>query len=86
MKRVKKFQRSFAGDPEIARIDQRFGEDWSGDASVFIELVRREEDPARETVVRLTRETPEALLQMVRSEELGFHAYVEFASNRENDH
>ena len=44
--RIMKLQELFANDPEVARIDHRFAEDWSGDYSLFIEVVLNSKTPA----------------------------------------
>ena len=38
--RVKRLQQLFANDPEVARIDHRLAEDWSGDYSLLEILTR----------------------------------------------
>ncbi len=83
--RVERLQELFANDPEIARIHHRFAEDWSGDYSLFIEVVLNKKAPTAATVVRLSREFGAQLLRVVRSEELGLHSYFNFSSKPEND-
>ena len=83
--RVKKLQELFANDPEVARIDHRFAEDWSGDYSLFIEVVLKRKTPTAATLSRLTEQIATALLRVVRSEELGLHSYPNFVSGPEND-
>ena len=82
--RVKKLEELFANDPEVARIVHRFAEDWSGDYSVFIEVVLNSKTPVAATVTRLSEQISAALLRVVRSEELGLHSYLNFVSGREN--
>jgi hypothetical protein len=79
--RVERLRGLFLSDPEVARIDYRIGEDWSGDLSVFLEVVLRSAKPPFEVARRLSRELGDALLQDVRSEELGLHSYFNFVSN-----
>ena len=82
--RVKKLQELFANDPEVARIVYRLAEDWSGDYSLFIEVILNSKTPAAATVSRLSEQIDTALLRIVRSEELGLHSYPNFVSGPEN--
>ena len=43
--RVKRLRELFANDPEVARIDYRFAGDWSGDDSLFINVVLHRKRP-----------------------------------------
>ena len=81
--RVKQLEELFAADPDVARIDHRFGEDWSGDESLFFEVVL-DKAPTPATIRRLSEQIPAALLTVVRSEELGLHSYLNFVSKPEN--
>ena len=80
--RVKRLQELFANDPEVARIDHRLAEDWSGDYSLFIDVVLN--TPNAATVLRLSEQIAAALLRVVRSEELGLHSYFNFLSRPGN--
>lgn len=82
--RVKKLEELFANDPEVARIVHRLDEDWSGDSSLFIDVVLIKRTPAAATVSRLSEQIANALLRVVRSEELGLHSYFNFVSAPEN--
>jgi hypothetical protein len=73
----------FANDPNVARIGHRFGPDWSGDDSVFVDIVLNKE-PSDESVLRLSKEVFDALLWVVRSEELDLHSYFNFVRERKN--
>jgi hypothetical protein len=81
--RVKKLQELFANDPAVARLEYRFGADWSGDDSLFIKVILNKQTPTA-TVLRLSKEIFNALLRVVRSEELDLHAYFNFVSTPEN--
>ena len=81
--RVKRLQALFANDPEVARIDHRLAQDWSGDDSLFIDVVLNPNTPTA-TVLRLSKQIATALLGVVRSEELGLHAYFNFVRRQEN--
>ena len=72
--RVKRLRELFANDPEVARIDYRLAGDWSGDDSLFIDVVLRSKAPDAATVARLSEQIDAALLRVVRSEELGLHS------------
>ena len=80
LERVKKLQELFANDPDVARIVPRFAEDWSGDYSLFIDVVLNSKTPTAATVSRLSKQIDTALLRIVRSEELGLHSYPNFVS------
>ena len=82
--RVKRLQELFAKDPEVARIDHRLAEDWSGDSSLFIDVVLNRRTPNAATVLRLSERIATALLRVVRSEELGLHSYLNFVSRPGN--
>jgi hypothetical protein len=78
--RVQRLQQQFATDNDVARIDYRLGEDWSGDESVFFDVVLNTSTPSAATVMRLSEQLATALLNVVRSEELGLHSYLNFVS------
>jgi hypothetical protein len=78
--RVKRLQELFANDPEVARIDHRVADDWSGDYSLFIDVVLNGMTTDSATVLRLSEQIAAALLRVVRSEELGLHSYLNFVS------
>ena len=82
--RVNRLQEIFANDPEIARIDHRLAEDWSGDYSLFIDVVLNKKAPAAAALSRVSEQLTDALLRVVRSEELGLHAYLNFVSGQDN--
>ena len=82
--RVNRLQEIFANDPEIARIDHRLAEDWSGDYSLFIDVVLHKKAPAAATLFRVSEQFADALLRVVRSEELGLHSYLNFVSGQDN--
>ena len=82
--RVKRLQELFANDPEVARIDHRLAQDWSGDDSIFVDVVLNRATPPAAVVARLSEQIGTALLRVVRSEELGLHSYFNFLSRPEN--
>ena len=82
--RVKRLQELFANDPEVARIDHRLAEDWSGDYSLFIDVVLNRKTPDAAILLRLSEQIATELLRVVRSEELGLHSYLNFVSRPEN--
>ena len=84
-KRVGRLQELFINDPDIARIDHRFADDWSGDYSLFIDVVLRGKEPAPATVLRISEQISSALLRDVRSEDLGLHSYFNFVSRPKSD-
>jgi hypothetical protein len=79
-KRVNQLQQLFANDPEVARISHRLAEDWSGDHSLFIVVLLNTKAPTVSTIARLSEQITNALLHVVRSEELGLHSYLNFES------
>jgi len=82
--RVKQLQELFANDSEVARIDHRLAEYWSGDSSIFFDVVLRKRTPTASAVLRLSEQIAAALLRVVRSEEVGLHSYLNFVSGSEN--
>ncbi len=80
--RMKRFEEVFLNDPEIDGIQYRLDGDWSGDESVFIEIALKAKKPSTDTVVRLSEQVSDALLRILRSEELGLHSYFNFESQR----
>ncbi len=84
LKRVKQLEEMFVNDPEIMGITHRFGQDWSGDDSIFIEVVLNRTIPDKAVIVRLSRQIRDALLRVVRSEDLGLYSYLNFSSRPEN--
>ncbi len=84
LERVKRLQDLFAKEPEIARIDYRLAQDWSGDSSIFVDVVLKRTTLPVAVITRLSEEIAAALLRVVRSEELGLHAYFNFVSQPEN--
>lgn len=65
-------------------MDYRLAQDWSGDDSLFIDVVLDIKTPTSAAVSRLSEEIATALLRVVRSEELGLHSYLNFVSTPEN--
>jgi len=84
LERVKRLQELFAKEPEIARIDYRLAQDWSGDSSIFVDVVLKRTTLPDAVIARLSQEIAAALLRVVRSEELGLHAYFNLVSQPEN--
>jgi hypothetical protein len=84
LKRIKRFQKHFAKDPDVAVIEHRFGEDWSGDDSVFFDVFLATSNPPAEVIRRLSAELTTQLLQVVRSEELGLYSYLNLISRPKN--
>jgi hypothetical protein len=82
--RVKRLQQLFADDPEVASIDYRLAQDWSGDDSIFIKVFLSSTAPSAEVVIRLSRQISSALFEVLRSEDLGLHAYFNFFRGQEN--
>ena len=82
--RVERLQELFGKHPDIARIDHRIAQDWSGDSSIFFDVVLKRTTPPATVSARLSEEIGVALLRVVRSEELGLHAYLNFLSRPEN--
>ena len=82
--RVGQLQQHFSGDRDVARIAYRLGVDWSGDDSLFIDVLLKTQTPSPATVARLSEQISTALLRVVRSEELGLHSYLNFVSSPDN--
>lgn len=75
-KRIKHLAAAFPQD--IDRIDLRYGEDWTGEPSVFltVHMTRKANDATRFNKFML--EFPIELLKQIPLEELGVHAYPVF--------
>ena len=84
LKRAERLRELFISELEVARIDHRIAQDWSGDPSLFIDVVLKNTAPPASLIARLSEEIGSALLRVVRSEELGFHAYLNFSSPPQN--
>jgi len=84
LERVKLLQELFVKELEIARIDYRLAQDWSGDSSIFFDVVLKRATLPAAVIARLSKAIAAALLREVRSEELGLHAYFNFVSQPEN--
>ena len=82
--RIGQLQKLFVNDPEVARIDHRVAQDWSGDFSIFVDVVLKRTKPPASVIARLSEEIGDELLRLVRSEELGLHAYLNFLSQPEH--
>ncbi len=82
-KRVEAFKTLFAQDPHIASIEYRIASDWSGDDSIFVDVMLNLGTPSS-VVARISERMDGALLQVLRSEELGMHAYLNFMSRPDN--
>jgi len=83
-KRVEGFEALFVQDPDVARMEHRIAPDWSGDDSIFVDVILRPGATPASAVARLSERMGVALLQILRSEELGMHAYLNFVSRPEN--
>jgi hypothetical protein len=81
VERIAQLQQQFSNDRDVARIAYRLGADWSGDDSLFIDVLLKTQTPSPATVARLSEQISTALLHVVRSEELGLHSYLDFASS-----
>ena len=63
---------------DISHIDYSYGEDWTGDPSIFFEVHMTPLGSVPERFKQFTRKFPIELLTQVRSEELGLHSYIHY--------
>ena len=83
-RRVERVGALFARDPNIVRIEHRIAPDWSGDYSIFVDVILRQATPPASVVAQISDRIGAALLQVLRSEELGMHAYLNLVSRPSN--
>jgi hypothetical protein len=78
--RIDRLQMQYAGNPLVKRIDYHIGPDWSDDPAVFIDvMLAGKEIPASE-LQKLAENMRIDLLQLVRSDEIGLHSYLNFVN------
>jgi len=56
LERVKLLQDLFVKELEIARIDYRLAQDWSGDSSIFVDVVLKKTTLPAAVIARLSKE------------------------------
>ena len=64
----------------VVRIRYDFGSDWTGDPSIFFRIVLADEVAKRPKLRGIAQTVALALLQEVKTEEKGLHAYFNFRS------
>ncbi len=86
-RRIGKLQLRYAGNPLIRRIEHRIAPDWSGEPSVFLNVIlsqdrRLPQDRQDDAMLkRLAGDLRLDLLRIVHSEDIGLHSYLNFVSN-----
>jgi len=75
--RIARLQMQYAGNPLVKRIDYHIGVDWSDDPAVFIDVVVGK-DVAGAELQHLAENIRVDLLQLVRTDEIGLHSYLNF--------
>lgn len=71
--------------PEVVRIRYEVGDDWSGDPSVFFRVVLADNASSEKVLYRNMQRVTQALLDAVKPNDLGLHAYFDFRSKTEQD-
>ncbi|MGD0299299.1 MAG: hypothetical protein ABSE86_19515 [Bryobacteraceae bacterium] len=78
--RVHQLQMRYAGNPLVKGIDYRIGFDWSDDPAVFIDVMLTDKEIAASELQQLAENIRIDLLRLVRTDEIGLHSYLSFAS------
>jgi hypothetical protein len=78
--RVHQLQMRYAGNPLVKGIEYRIGFDWSDDPAVFIDVMLTNKEIAASEVQQLAENIRVDLLLLVRTDEIGLHSYLSFAS------
>jgi hypothetical protein len=76
--RISRLEDAFSED--ISRIDFRYGEDWTGDPSIFLTAYLTAQGGSDERFRKLVADFPLQLVMQVDSEEFGLHSYFDFVS------
>ena len=71
--------------PDVVRIRYDVGEDWSGEPSLFFRVVLSDGASAEKRLYSNVQRITAAVLDAVKPEELGLHAYFNFRSKSEQE-
>ena len=70
----------YAGNPLIERIEHRIAPDWSGDPSVFLNVILSRNRQDEDALKNLAKDLRLDLLRVVHTEDIGLHSYLSFVS------
>jgi hypothetical protein len=71
--------------PDVVLIRYSIGDDWSGDPSIFFRILLSDEASRPDRLQQVAQRVGERIVDEVRSDEFGFHAYFNFRSKSEQD-
>jgi hypothetical protein len=72
--------------PDVVRVLHRFGEDWTGDPSIYFGIILSDHTASQEDRLgEISRRVRSALLNEVDVEELGLQSYFSFRSESEQE-
>lgn len=66
--------------PDVVRIRYSIGSDWTGDPSIFFRVLLSDAASQPSRLQEVAQRVASRLIDEVRSEEFGFHAYFNFRS------
>jgi hypothetical protein len=75
---IERVQSKFAQD--VDHINYSFGENWTGEPSIFFRVVLREEGIPMDRLGELAERVSIFLMNEARTDEIGLHAYFDFRS------
>ena len=78
--RFSRLQMQYAGNPLVKRIDYHVGFDWSDDPAVFVDVMIASKEIAPAELRQLAENIRVDLLQLVRTDEIGLHSYLNFVN------
>jgi hypothetical protein len=69
--------------PDVVLIRYSIGSDWTGDPSIFFRVLLSDEASRPNRLQEVAQRVADRLINEVRSDEFGFHAYFNFRSKSE---
>jgi hypothetical protein len=66
--------------PDVVRIRYNFGEDWTGDPSVFFKIVLSDDASREKNLGKVADRVEQTLRNEIKLEELGLHFFFNFRS------
>ena len=79
-RRIGTLQIKYAGNPLIERIEHRIAPDWSGDPSVFLNVILSRDHRDESALKSLAKDLRLDILRVVHTEDIGLHSYLSFVS------
>jgi hypothetical protein len=71
--------------PDVVLIRYSMGSDWTGDPSIFFRILITDEASKPVRLQQVAQRIADRLINEVRSDEFGIHAYFNFRSKSEQD-